>query len=71
MKRGVDTKFVNGTDYAANVMTQNLTQDFVPHRHIGFTPYMVTKLGLNHHDCGFNVATFVVMSKELLSMSEK
>lgn len=47
------------------VMTENFTERFVDHRHVGLAPQAVTKLALHHGERRFNVA-FVVVLQELL-----
>ena len=60
-ENGADSQFINGTDNAANVMTQNFSKDFVLHSNIGFATHVVAELRLDHHDSGFDIAAFVVM----------
>jgi len=52
-------------------MTQDFAKDFVFHRHIGLAPNVIAELDLNHHYRGFDVARFMVMLEELLSVERK
>ncbi len=49
-------------------MTKNFTKHLVFHRNVGLAPHVVTELCLNHHDRGFNIAPFVVVLEELLTI---
>jgi hypothetical protein len=49
------------------VMTENLAERFVDHRHIGLAAKAVSELALHHRECGFNVAALVVTLQELLA----
>ena len=55
-------------NHAAEVMAQNLSQNFVLHGGIGLAPDRIPKLGPNHAERGLYVRAKVIPLQELLSM---
>ena len=58
-------------DEAANIVAENLAEDFVGHRHIRLAPHMITKLRLDHAEGAFDLGLFVVVPQELLAVKAK
>ena len=70
-KRWFNTQLVHRLYDTADIMGQNLTQHLVRHRHIGLTPHMVTKLGLDHRECRFHIGPLVIVPQELLPVERE
>jgi hypothetical protein len=54
-------------DQAADVVTDDLAQNLVHHRHICLAADVVAELGLYHREHGLDIAALVVVAKKFLA----
>lgn len=65
-KNRLDSELVGRLDHTANVVTDQLRQNFVFHGDIGLTPHAVPKLSLDHRERAFDIGPLVVVAQELI-----
>ena len=65
-KSRINTKFKNGLNEAADIVTKNLTKRLVNLRRFSLTAQPVTELRLDHAEGGFDIASFVIALQEKL-----
>jgi hypothetical protein len=62
---------MHSRDKTADVMAENLAQGFVDLRSTGLASHLVSELGFNHVECGFDVRALVITRHELLLVVRK
>lgn len=55
-KHRVNSEFAHFVYENDKVMTENFTERFIDHRHIGFAPQTVSKLAFHHRERGLHIA---------------
>jgi hypothetical protein len=65
-KNRLDTELVSRLDHTANVVTDELGQDFVFHCDVRLAPHAVAELPLNHGETGLHIRALMVVAQELL-----
>jgi hypothetical protein len=70
-KNGIDAEFVHFVNEDYQVMTQNLAQRFIDHRHIGLAAQGVAELPLHHRKGRFDIRPLVIVGKEILPVEHE
>src|SRR6266700_929537 len=65
-ENSLDAKLMLFLDQTAEVMAEELAQDFIDHRRVGLGANRVPQLPLDHAERGLRVAALVVVGHELV-----
>lgn len=55
-KHGADPKLVRFLDQTANIVADDLAENFIDHRHVRFAAHVIAELRLDHRERGLDVA---------------